>query len=251
MQSSKGSKQRYGSGFTNVGVRAAYFKLLTLGGRVPSGKDERLQFGDADGDGIATTINLRMAGQYFDQESGLYYNWNRYYDPKTGRYITSDLIGLRGGPNTYLYARANPLKYTDPRGLFSILVGGGGSAVVGPGAEASGGVVINPGLGDDCADAGLFASVGGGAGVNISADAFIGYVKGPMSNVSGETNNVNIAIGPISITGFFDTKSNELMGGTVGIGPGLPAGLSVTKSLTGTATVRDAMPNSKSCGCKR
>ena len=63
------------------------------------------------------TNNLRMAGQYYDQETGLHYNNARYYDPKVGRYISSDPIGLAGGLNTYLYAKANPLRYTDPTGL--------------------------------------------------------------------------------------------------------------------------------------
>jgi RHS repeat-associated protein len=68
---------------------------------------------------IATEIvvyNLRFAGQYFDQETNLHYNWFRYYDPSTGRYTQSDFIGLGDGPNTYAYVANNPLIYIDPDG---------------------------------------------------------------------------------------------------------------------------------------
>ena len=72
---------------------------------------------DPDQDGMATDIPLRFAGQVFDADTGLHYNYFRDYDPWTGRYIQSDPIGLAGGPNGYLYAGANPLSFTDPMGL--------------------------------------------------------------------------------------------------------------------------------------
>lgn len=78
--------------------------------------------GNAFGDIAPTStgsleVNLRMPGQYFDDETDLFYNWNRYYDPKTGRYVSSDPIGVAGGLNTFAYAGANPARYTDPEGL--------------------------------------------------------------------------------------------------------------------------------------
>jgi RHS repeat-associated protein len=62
------------------------------------------------------TNNLLAPGQYYDQETGLHYNYQRYYDPKTGRYLTSDPIGLAGGINPFVYVKNNPVNFIDPEG---------------------------------------------------------------------------------------------------------------------------------------
>jgi RHS repeat-associated protein len=59
---------------------------------------------------------LRFPGQYEDEETGLHYNWMRYYDPATGRYLRGDPIGLEGGVNVYAYALNSPLNLIDPDG---------------------------------------------------------------------------------------------------------------------------------------
>jgi RHS repeat-associated protein len=59
---------------------------------------------------------LRFPGQYEDVESGLHYNYYRYYDPRTGRYTSPDPLGLDGGDDPGAYV-PNPLRWTDPLGL--------------------------------------------------------------------------------------------------------------------------------------
>ena len=81
---------------------------------------------------VLTSDPFRLPGQYYDSETGLHYNYFRYYDPTAGRYVTPDPIGLEGGINLftyvdsvgkpfdmslYTYTANNPVNLTDPKGL--------------------------------------------------------------------------------------------------------------------------------------
>lgn len=74
---------------------------------------------DADGDGTPFNLGLRFPGQQATGKSGLFYNYQRDYDPIVGRYSQSDPVGLRGGISSYAYALAQPVARYDRQGLRS------------------------------------------------------------------------------------------------------------------------------------
>ena len=59
---------------------------------------------------------LRFPGQYHDPETGLHYNFHRYYDPEMGRYLSHDPLGLEPAPDSLAYV-GNPTAWIDPLGL--------------------------------------------------------------------------------------------------------------------------------------
>ncbi|MEQ3436093.1 RHS repeat-associated core domain-containing protein [Stenotrophomonas maltophilia group sp. P373] len=74
---------------------------------------------DPDGDGVAFGLALRFPGQQATDASGLFYNYQREYEPMVGRYSQSDPIGLVGGISTYSYVSGNPASALDRLGLQS------------------------------------------------------------------------------------------------------------------------------------
>ncbi len=80
-------------------------------------------------------LNLRLPGQYEDEETGLHYNGRRYYDPERGQYLTPDPLGLVAGLNGYRYAADNPLKYVDPEGLILFAFDGTNNSNPPPGVD--------------------------------------------------------------------------------------------------------------------
>ncbi len=76
-------------------------------------------FGHAQIDVALIENNLRFPGQYYDVETGLHYNWHRYYDPIGGRYLSTDPILFHGQEGKlYRYVLNDPVNLIDPNGQF-------------------------------------------------------------------------------------------------------------------------------------
>ncbi len=140
--------------------------------------------------------NLRFPGQYYDVETGLNYNYHRYYDPQVGRYITPDPIGLAGGINPYTYCLNDPVNFFDPTGQFGIggVVLGGmtGGAIGGIVAALTGGNIATSIAGGAVSGA-IFGSGGGmvawafgrtGLSVGVLSGASLGAASGAAGNLT-------------------------------------------------------------------
>ena len=96
-----------------------------------------LWFGDYHGWGkLKSETNItnahqpfRLQNQYCDAETGLHYNFFRYYEPEVGRFVNQDPIGLEGGDNLYQFA-PNIEGWVDPLGLHPAVIVAAGAVIV-------------------------------------------------------------------------------------------------------------------------
>ena len=101
---------------------------------------DRIEYLRSERDAKAWWPSLRLPGQYLDEETGLFENWNRFYDPAIGRYLSPE--PLLQSPNyvrmmaqsghsvpTYAYALNNPIGYVDRDGRFVMFAPAAGYAI--------------------------------------------------------------------------------------------------------------------------
>jgi RHS repeat-associated protein len=105
-------------------------------------------------------IDRGFTGEQVDAESGFVYLRARYYDPTTGLFLSPDpLPGRASDPTSqhaYLYARNNPLRWTDPTGQNECaMTFGGGMLPTGDGAKCRRGMALAAVLGGGIGSIGL------------------------------------------------------------------------------------------------
>ncbi|MEL7305975.1 MAG: RHS repeat-associated core domain-containing protein [Myxococcota bacterium] len=179
-------------------------------------------FGRAHPRADAIQIPIRFPGQYEDTETGLHYNWNRFYSPATGRYLTEDPLvsEVPGfGESVYGYARNNPTVYTDPDGrcpiciaariivaeaIADLLVVGGTAAGVVAGTQ-----VIDHYMNESRGDGGSCSESGSGTNAPAKPDARKGKLVPNKSLDAGEGLSSADAVAEVAAGGDVIAKDRK------------------------------------------
>jgi RHS repeat-associated protein len=205
--------------------------------------------------------------QYTGRENdgtGLSYYRARYYHPGLQRFVSEDPIGFRGGDtNLYAYVLNSPTGFRDTRGLIrestiqaprpsaspppppptypfpigTVVLGGQGSAIGGPGGVVgSFAFAFNVELCQDGLNIrpGILLTGGTGAGLGVGAGGFLGYIEGPPENTLGPFVNFNggVPAGGLTTVGgtVYTSITGHILGGAGQFGVGVPP-------VSGTITV--------------
>ena len=166
-------------------------------------------------------------------QSGLQYMQNRYYDPATGRFTQADPIGLAGGINAYGYASGDPVNYSDPTGLktddCTIMATTCGSyGWSDENAAAMAAAATNPDAGGD----------GGAASCPDPGVSVMGQVDVTVVFGKGVTGDLGIYFNPKTGAAGVFVQGGPMfgVGGSIGVGGGVghpPKGVSARECVGG------------------
>ncbi len=182
-----------------------------------------------------------------------YYNWHRFYDPETGRYLTPDPIGLNGGINLYAYVDGNPVNLIDEEGLHGAKPGQVSGIPVGYCHQA----------GHNQSIPGQVSELEFGKGtVGVSSFTYTCCNEGKVVNVKGKKVCRGMILSGVSYeprnAGVTSKSCDGLKAGevyfgveaAVDYGLGLDVGLSFPSSgMSGTASLEFGAPGVKAVGC--
>ena len=213
-------------GQTTEGQKIYYFindhlgtpqKLLNESADVVWSADYK-PFGEADVYVNTSANRFRFPGQYFDSKTGLHYNYHRYYDTSTGKYLRADPIGLAGGINPFLYSLNNPINLIDPLGLWTL--GYDASVTAGAGAGTTAGytwVIDSKGNVAKIRHSGA----GGFGGISAGGAAQFQVTNAPtINNLAGTSISTGGSFGPkfVEATGEWIVMSGGYQGANFGVG---------------------------------
>jgi len=204
---------------------------------------------DPDGDGNSVTLNVRFPGQYYDQETGLHYNYFRYYDPSIGRYTRVDPIGLSVGSglvevtdgqvmplssseqllvglnHPYTYVDNNAINFIDPLGLLKFSAGARGSFFFGGAGGTAGGSVGFDTSGQVCFQVQTCGRLGVGGSISAAGTLSAGTGNFCEGNSLGGGAFGTLGLGPIGSVSTNTTSSGTTVSGALGIGGGGSGGV--------------------------
>ena len=137
--------------------------------------------------GVANPFRYR--GYYYDQESGLYYLQNRYYDPVVGRFICPDLTESldveyenMAQYNMYTYCWNNPVNMSDENGTWPSWIQKAVAAVAVVAAVAIVAAVTVATAGAGTAIAAVAIGATKGAAIGMVSGAAIGAASGAVNH---------------------------------------------------------------------
>ncbi len=205
---------------------------------------------------------FRLAGQYYDEETGLHYNLARYYDPQSGRFLTRDPLFEEGGSgNFYIYCDGDPVNRLDSDGEFLLcacLIGAAIGAAVetyrqskaiergdqkgysGWGiakAALVGGVVGAVGGGVGAAVEGAFAV---GVTATVAGGAGVGALSGAVSSVAEQCAYAAATGESLSAWEMVkQTAADSIIGGVIGAVTGGVGGVMARRARKGASEVAE------------